>query len=393
MRDLKIYILIGSIILGLYLLAEYNKPKPVDWRETFYRKDKIPFGSSIFFDRLNDFFPDAKVTPIRSSPYAYLQEETVEKGCYILQANTVDLDEYDFRNLERYMQKGNDVFISAYYLGDFIEDSLKTKINSILKLKSKRRTPIHFVNPSLNPSKWYQFDKGIGDQYFSKFDTARAIILGTNNNGKANFLRYSFGKGNLYIIASPYFFTNYNLLKPRGAEYAAKALSYLKSADEVIWDEYSSQGGEETDTPMIVFLKNPKLRWAYFTALFGLILFVLYEIKRRQRIIPVISAPENSTLEFVRVVGQVYYQQRDNGNIAHKKITYLLEEVRSRYNIKTTTIDQDFMSLLEKKAGVSKAVIEELVSQINLVKKYKHVSDKQLIELNNTIEQFQQQSK
>lgn len=393
MRDLKIYVFIGSIILGLYLIAEYNKPKPVDWRETFNRKDKIPFGSAIFFDRLTDFFPGATITPIRSSPYAYLQEERVRKGCYILQANSVELDEYDFKNLERYMARGNDVFIAAYYLSDFIEDSLKTKVSSVLKVKSKSRTPIHFVNRALSPSRWYHFDKGIGDQYFSKFDTARAIILGTNNKGKANFLRYSYGKGNLYIIASPYFFTNYNLLKPGGAEYAAKALSYLGSAEEVVWDEYSSQGGEEADTPMIVFLRNPKLKWAYFTALFGLIFFVLYEIKRRQRVIPIINAPENSTLEFVRVVGQVYYQQRDNGNLAHKKISYLLEEVRSRYNIKTTTIDQDFMSLLEKKSGVSKAVIEELVSQINLVRKYKHVSDKQLIELNGTIEQFQQQSK
>src|SRR6185437_7787947 len=100
----------------------------------------------------------------------------------------------------------------------------------------------------------------------------------------------------------------------------------------VTWDQYYSVGREDDGSTMRVFLRNTRLRWAFYIAFFGLILFVLYEMKRRQRIIPVIEPLENSTISFVNVVGQVYYEQHDNVNIGNKKIQYFLEHLRTQYN-------------------------------------------------------------
>jgi len=173
-----------------------------------------------------------------------------------------------------YIKKGNTVFIASFYISKFLSDTLKLKINSEPSFSLTKKTKINFTNPAMNQKQTYAFDRQIGNQYFSKFDTSKAVVLGKNQNNHSNFIRYQFGKGYLYLMPSPDYFINYNLLKPEGNDYAAKALSYLPLKGEIIWDEYAAAGPEGAgDSPMRVFLSHAELRWAYFIALFSLLFF------------------------------------------------------------------------------------------------------------------------
>jgi len=389
------YVAIASVILAVYILAMYNKPKPVDWTESFSRKDKIPFGTFVLYERLGDIFPGSKIIARRDGAYSIFTDSDSETkpSNYIVIASSAKIGEYDFKKMVEYMRRGDNVFIASYYLGGVLEDSLKLKINSDMNLYNKKKSSLRFVNRTLNPGKSYVFDKGIGQQYFSKFDTSRAVILGVNHKGKPNFIKYLFGKGALYVMPSPFYFTNYNMLKPDGAQYASKALSYLPVKEEIIWDEYSTLGSEGESNMMRVFFKHAELKWAYYIALFSLLVFVVYEMKRRQRIIPIVAPLKNTSIEFAEVVGQVYYQQRNNSNIANKQVSYLLEGIRSKYNLKTGSLDNDFAEKLASKSGVKIEIISALIGQINQLRKYSSVSDTELIELNKNIEQFHQQSR
>jgi hypothetical protein len=53
-------------------------------------------------------------------------------------------------------------------------------------------------------------------------------------------------------------------------------------------------------TPLRFFLTNDFLRWALRLSVFGLILYILFEMKRRQRVIPVITPLRNSTVRFCK---------------------------------------------------------------------------------------------
>ena len=139
---------------------------------------------------------------------------------------------------------------------------------------------------------------------------------------------------------------------------------------------------------MRLFLSKPALQWAYYIAIFSLLTFVLFEIKRRQRIIPVIKPLSNSTIDFVNVVGQVYYEKRNNANIAQKKILYFLTYLRDEYQIKTNSLDDEFMEKLSAKFDVRLSIVTELVNYIKYIQVQEHVSDRELIELNKLIEQF-----
>ncbi|HEX8378329.1 MAG TPA: DUF4350 domain-containing protein [Pedobacter sp.] len=394
MKDLKIYSLIAFVFLCFYLVAQYNKPKPVSWKPTFSKKDKIPYGSFILFNRLNDLFPNSVVRANRESPYLTLTEGNHAPGNYLLIAQKIKIDEYDFRELEKYMRKGNNVLIAGFDLSSYLTDSLKLNINSERKANENLKTPIRFINPVLKSAHPYLFEKGIGDQYFSSFDSSKAVILGTNNLNHANFIKYQYGEGALYLVASPMFFTNYGMLQKDGAEYVSKVLSHLPVKQEIIWDEFSTLGPIDTEkSPLRVILSISPLKWAYMISIFALMLFVVYEMKRRQRIIPIIEPLKNTSAEFVKVVGQLYYQKRNNLNIAQKKISYFLEEIRSRYAIKTTVLDEDFEKLLTTKSAIKNELVRTLVSQILQISNSKSISDHELIALNKNIEQFHQQSR
>jgi hypothetical protein len=390
MKDLKIYLFFASALLIVYMVAQYNRPKAVDWKETLNNEDKIPFGTYIAYNRLHDIFPHAPISTYREPVYNVLTEKQVKNSTYIIIANSVNLDEYDYGKLSKYIKAGNDVLIAASYFGAYFQNKLHMEAGAEFGT-AKTVTGIRFVNKNLGDY-IYAVDKHTTDGIFSKFDTAKVVVLGENVNHHVNFLKISMGKGSLYLNANPLIFSNYSLLQKDGAAYAERVLSHLKNNKSLVWDQFYTQGREGEESSMRVFLKYPSLRWSFYIITFSLLAFVLYQMKRKQRIIPIIPPLANTTVEFAKVVGQVYYEQRDNSNIAQKKAAYFLEFIRTRYNLKTGLMDDSFITVLAQKSGVTTVLVKELFYQIILIQSGHQVSNDMLITLNQNIQQFYIQS-
>ncbi|WP_114941037.1 DUF4350 domain-containing protein [Mucilaginibacter endophyticus] len=392
MRDFKAYIFIASLILVIYLVAQYQQPQPIDWTPSYLKEAKIPLGSKILYDRLPDIFPGAKVKNYREPMYNVLHDHKVTNATYIIISNYAAITTPDFDKMIPFIKQGNDVFISSTSFGDTLSNKFKLETNINYEVREQPDT-LHFTNSGLDPHKEYIIEKDLRGEYFSAFDTAKAISLVQNARNQSTVLKFNMGKGALYLSTDPNLFTNYSLLKPDGAEFAAKALSYLKNNKTIIWDEYYNIGrdGEESEF-RVLFAKEP-LRWAYFISLISVIVYVLYQMKRRQRIIPVITPLENSTLGFVTVVGQVYYERRDNSNIAQKKVAYLLEYIRQKYRLQTNKIDQEFTATLASRADMDIEETREMVGIINYILSQAPISDQELIKANHLIEQFYTRSR
>ncbi len=391
MKGFNLYLVGSAVAMLLYLVAQYYKPKPTNWTPTYLKEDKAPFGTYILYHELESLFPGTRTGASRLPVYNTLKEQEFERSNYLFIAGEVKMDEYDYQELVKYMQRGNNVLIAAYKLSDFLTDTLQLQMNSVGYVNTKG-TPLNFVSPVFKEKHPYVFNRGLGDQYFSRVDTLRATALGRNANGDVTFVKYTFGKGALYLLPSPQLLSNYNLLNPAGAAYIAKALSYLPAAKRLIWDENNTRGNVDDESVLRVLVKHEQLRWAYYLALCGLVIFICFEMKRRQRIIPVIDPLKNTSVDFVKVVGKVYYQQRDNRDIAHKKISYFLEYVRSSYRLKTTNLDQEFLAVLVIKSGVEEALVQQLIEMIDKVNNTVMVNDDQLISLNKLIEKFYKQA-
>ncbi|WP_426669121.1 DUF4350 domain-containing protein [Mucilaginibacter sp. McL0603] len=390
MKDFKLYLSVATILLIVYLVAQYNKPAPVNWQPTLYYKDKIPFGSYVLYKELPHIFPDAKIINTNQNLYNLFHNKGLTNSNYLILSKSVSLSKYDFKEMVSYIKSGNSVFIASAGWEGVLADTLNIRTGQEYEKKNVR---LNFTNSKLKRANNYRFEKDISNEYFSRFDTAHAIVLGKNELGHSNFISFSYGKGHLFLCANPQLFTNFSLLNNQGDDYAAKALSYLPIQPNIYWDELQNGDIMEDPSPLRVFFSYPSLQWAYYISLFSLVIFVLYEMKRRQRIIPIIEPLRNSTVEFANVVGQVYYEQRNNMNIAQKKIIYFMEHVRTKYYLKTNPIDMDFIQRLSQKTGIEHSFIVKLVNHINYINVQKKITDDELILLNQLIEQFYNQSR
>lgn len=389
MKDLKIYLVIAFSLLGLYLFIEYNKPIPVDWTPTFNKADKIPFGTYILYHELPQLFQGG-ISSSRASISETLN--TAEAFNLLIIAPSVNISTTDYQKMCTFMNKGNDIFIATASFNYPLLDSLNLAIQTRDILFAKDSLRFHFLNRRLNSSKNYKFDRGIAAHYFAKFDTTRSVVIASNSKGDANFIRYQYGKGSLYLLASPDFFSNYALLNTEGALFASNALSYLKPHNKLVYDEFQLLGRRGAKSVLSVIFENPPLKWAYYLTLLSLIIFVLYEIKRRQRIIPLEDTMSNTSVEFTKVVGNIYYQQRDNKDIANKKVIYLLNYIRTNYRLKTGDLDEEFQEHLTQRSGADADIVAKLLKEIKAIYKGKYLNDQELIELNNNIEAFYNQS-
>jgi len=390
MKDFKLYLSIATIALIIYVVAQYNKPSSINWQPTMYYQDKVPFGTFILYKQLPQLFPGAKIINTNQNLSDLFHNQNRPNSNYFIFSKKVDLNKNDFTEMANYIKSGNSIFISAFEWEGLMADTLDIQTSSEYQ---KKNIGLNFTNPRLKEHADYKFDRYIDIQYFSSFDTTHAEVLGKNDIGHANLLRFSFGKGSLYLCANPELFTNFGILNKKGADYVAKALSYLPPQPNIYWDEFQNGDIPEDDSPLRVFFSNVSLQWAYYLSLSSLVIFILYEMKRRQRIIPVIEPLQNSTVDFVTVVGQVYYEQRNNLNIAQKKTLYFLEYLRTQYYLKTTPLDEDFIERLAQKTGIDPDFAREIINHIKYVNVQNQVTDNELIYLNHLIQQFYTKSR
>ena len=94
-------------------------------------------------------------------------------------------------------------------------------------------------------------------------------------------------------------------------------------------------------------------------------MFVIFNIRRTQRIIKIIPKPINSTVDFARTIGNLYFQKGSIRDIMDKKIIYLLERIRSEYHLNTEKLDDHFVQLLHTRTGVDIDKIDKMVFLVN----------------------------
>ena len=389
MKWMRGYIVIIVLIFCAYLYAEYKRPPVINWAPTLSNLDKIPYGTFIVFNQLKALF-EVKPEVLRIPVYDQVNNNKDSGEVYILIAREIKTTKTDEAELLKYISTGNTVFMAAEEFSQSLADTLHFKIKTdIFTPKNKDSVTLNLVNPVFGNKQAYPMQRNTVDGYFSELDTANTTVLGMNNFDKVNFIRFDIGNGHLLLHAAPMAFTNYFALTGNNIRYVEQALSYLpKEASALYWDEYYKIGRGGPQTPLRVILSKPPLKAAYFLALATIILFLVFQSKRKQRIIPILQKPANATMEFVETVSRVYYNQQNHRNIALKKVTYLLDQVRSSYGLQTQYLDEAFELRLSHKSGVPVKLVQDLVSMVHRIRSNETVLAPELMHFSRLIDEY-----
>ncbi|UFH55915.1 DUF4350 domain-containing protein [Spirosoma sp. KNUC1025] len=387
----KYLILLLATVLA-YVLFEYYRPKPLDWKPSYQNDHKIPFGTQALFELLPDVMHQPTIKTIRLPVYNFLTETTLPaRSNYILMSQELTVHGSEMPKLLAYVRNGNNVFVSAYSLPDSLSKVLGFKADEKERAKADTTLRQNFTNPQLRKPGGYNFFHDDGRNFLTIRKPEHITVLGRNARNEAVFIRIQYGKGQFFIHNLPLAFTNYYVLGTKTSDYAFKALSYLPALP-TYWDEYQKQGrfSEEQQSIFRYVRSQPALNWAYYLVAFGVFFYAIFAGKRTQRVIPVIKPLRNTSLDFVKTVGRMYFQQGDHDNLARKKIQYFLADIRERYHLNTTVLDKDFTEALAHKSGIPTEEATELVRLLRDAQKSISLSEADLLTLNSALEKFKQ---
>ena len=372
---------------------------------TFRKQDKIPYGTYVAFENLRNMFPQAAVHINGQEPGYWDSLFTYESGQVLVIISPLFLaDEYEMKKIIRFVENGNDVFISARQVSDDAQKLLNCKtstfgFSSIFRdrgvIEEDTLTVSLFTPPFLQHSV-YSYPGFNFNAWAYELDTSITGKLGGDELSRVNFLHFRAGTGNLYLHLAPMAFTNYFLLHRNNIAYYEKVFSLISpSACKIGWDEYYLKKRYRFDEErkpgwFNVLLRFPALKAALLTAIFALLLYVVIEMRRKQRYIPVIAKPRNDSLDFVKTIGRLYHDKGDHTNLSRKMTSYFLEYIRTRYNLLTNKLDDDFVKSLHIKSGYPENEIREIISFISYLEGSNRVSDEQLIAYHKKLESFYQ---
>lgn len=397
MKRQRIYIGIVVLSLGIYILVQWLQPQPVDWTESYAADDTIPYGTYITRQLLPDLFPGQPITVGSRPLFGRTSADTADYSNAIFINSRFAPDKFEAGKLLDAAAAGLHIFIAARSIEGPLADSLQLKTASAPIISPNQLIAaddsVHFTftGVSYNRPGGWKFPSPLRYYYFSDFDSSDAGVLGRTEGGRVNYIRMRRGAGSFYLHTVPFVYTNYYMRHPRTAEYGFRALSHLP-VRPTLWDKYYKAGRATSRSPMRYIVSQPSLRLAWITTIAGLLLFIFFRSRRRQRIIPTLPPPENSTVEFARTIGHLYHQSGNHKNLATKKITYLMEYIRQEFHLETATVDDAFTRKVARRAGIHAGQVQSLFTVIRRVQDQPTLDSRELWELNRQIETFYQQS-
>ncbi|MEQ9309899.1 MAG: hypothetical protein RLN90_10650 [Balneolaceae bacterium] len=391
------YVYALVLITFVVAIIKIIQPKPINWAESYSATDKIPFGTYILNDLLPETFPNQEIVTNNAPIFESELNDEIKNWVFINES--FSLDEFETEILNENVDLGDIAFISARQISGAFADSLNLSIENSFpyidpqatSLDSLVTNSVNFTNTRIRKEGGWKFPRTLTESYFTSFDTSRTTILGFNAKNQVNFIKVDHGHGYYLIHSNPFLFTNYFLRDVDRYDYAFNALSYLQN-DMILWDEYYKAGRLSFSSPLQFVISNPNLKWAWFIGLFGMIAYLIFNGRRKQRIIPVIKVPINSSIDFAQTIANLYLNNGTHKEILDKKILFLFEYIRTNLNIQTDNLDESTLSNISSRSGIEMDEIDQLFMLINLLRSKQEISEKELKRITERIDRFYKQS-
>lgn len=432
MKSSRNFLFVMLALFVLFCLLQVNLPKKFVWSPTFSHVDKQPFGCFVFDSVLTQSLPNGyHVT--KKTFFQLDQEHAKEKISVLMVVDQQNLKQLDVKYLCNIARRGGKVMVVASSSFDdgrnadtVVVDELERTFNvriedgTYFSLRGILAGLKAHDNDMYDTIYWNNRETMYAAQSYRMFYNMVGGTLFVDSVPKVKRLAYTlstagydyrqdslyvgdftgfdtivdekerieridtfaikkipvavsvpYGKGEVIFVSSPLLFTNYGMLEGNTAVYIFRLMSYL--ADLPV---YRTEAYVKTDAMLVAeqspfreFIKRPPLRWALYLALLGVVLFMIFTARRRQRVIPIMSKPANRSLEFIQLIGTLYYQRKDHVDLVRKKFKLFAEELRKTAGVDISDVNTDDREylLLAEKTGMNSNRLKKVIRQIRLV--------------------------
>lgn len=402
-KTLKIYLSVFAILIAAMIAIDQTRQRPLDWFPGYYLDEKKPLDLYVLNQEIDHLFNDS-VIRYSKNPFEYFQQQdslNIKKETYLFIREAVYIDESLTHKILNAVKQGSMLFIASDGFDPYLTDTLQAICeyasfdNPVIfnsAIGDRPELKLRFSKKAWKEEE-YLYSPVFGQYAFVEADTASSTALGymtfPDESEYINFMEFRFGEGKIFLHNQPVVFSNYSLLSNEPLqEYVERVLSCLPD-QPVVWFVASQQdkGGMGKNQLSIIF-KYPALRMTWLIFLYGLIVFIFFTAKRKQRVVPVVKPLKNTTVEFAQTIGNLYFQEGDISDIARKKIIYFLDRVRRTYNIDTQLPEDKLIYRLGLKSGKDEQLIKDILYLIGEINLQNRCSKQTLIQLSSLMDRF-----
>lgn len=372
----------------------------VDWSENYAVEGREPFDLLALHELLAA--RPAGVSDIRGRRQL-AELDTLDGRTYLFVGQYPYYTDTAVIRLLDYVEKGNDAFIAAEWLP---EDLSRALFGANCEADTTNWDETHayeyFPDVYLDTAVAFRYPGGdsflltnvhywkpavkrvsvIEEELLCTVDTNHQVLGGIDTAG-INFVRFTWGEGAFYLHTNPLFFTNWYVLDSQQYRYPQAMLEVL-GTEAVAWDESSRRyrragGGSEADRDyyggrnllngnetLRYIQQHPALAFAWYSLLAGVLLYVIFRGKRRQRIIPFLPRRENSSRRFVETISRLVLQKGNHAALAQRELSALRFHLNQRLGVRWAEGQPPPQDLVER-LGLPPEVTRRALTQIRVV--------------------------
>lgn len=396
-RSFKIIIGLFVFLVLFIFLLEATAKEPLDWTPSYHREAKIPLGTKVFFDQLQESDLDFQMN--NRPPFELFSEKNDSLKTLLLINSYIAVNGAEADSLLHWVEKGNDVFM-ATSTAPAIMDTLNMLVSGLTlndRISYKPLLSLSNKNFEIGADKLYDRDQNYF-AFFKEIDTVKTTILGEfradsdsiiDDKMHVNFIKVPFGKGEFYLHTMPEVFSNHFLLTDDNHRYTSAVMQYIDASKPIVWDAYYKNGRETIDSLLHYLLNNKYLRVTYYLLVISLIVFIFFEGKRKQKAIKIVKPLQNKSYEYVKTIADMYVNKRNHKKIASLKIDLFFAKIRQKYHLQTQDIDKTFIKNLALKSEQSEEHIIKTFKHIERINQMEIVTKKDLILLEEYLNPYQ----
>ena len=397
------FVVVIVLMLVAVVVIEYRMPRRFQWNPTFSHKDAQPFGCMLFDSLMAKTMPSG-YTVVDETLWQMQRDSMLKEPHGIVILSTGNLDDHLFDSgIMPLVEQGHVVLLGASELYKW-EDTLGLRFDwnnyfNIKKIAGKHpeHQPVLWVDSTggypvgasicrvydvmvhrviryvkaeekcdeddwvLDDEKGVWLPPDVYEEEESETDVensdAGGIVYKTLALYEDDAIAVSIkrGKGELIILSAPLLMTNYAVRDhDNGAVFIHRMMNRMKHLPVIRTEAYMKAAMGSQDSPFYVLLERPPFRWALYLTFIGILLYCIFTARRRQRAIPVIRQPQNGNLEFVRLIGTLYWQEGDHQGLLRKKLTYAAEEIHRQtgLDIMDSDNERETMAQLARLTGM-----------------------------------------
>ncbi|MFN3916474.1 MAG: hypothetical protein ACK4K0_01920 [Flavobacteriales bacterium] len=387
-------LLIALLAVAYFLFSPPEKKEKTEVQQKKQQKKRMsPYSTYILYRLMEDYELTASMNIITEINDKTLPEKSENEYSnlliYINEEAYFDYSERD--QILNFVSQGNQVFFASEYLDNTIvnfffdtDEPFYQEVEDNLSVNYYHpdfsQKQYHTLQPypsswKINKTKysWNLFKDNAFLSYISPM-----FISHTDHEELVCFY-VSSGKGGYMFHSIPLAFSNLNMTSEAGLSYAERIFSHFPKSN-IYWfnskNKYSplanakpikkdpEEAFKKRRSQLQYILDNPFLAWAFYLTLVGILLYLLFHSKRRQRVIPLAEQVENTTKGFVESVSHLYYQQGRHNELLKHKEKQFMHFIKQRYHMSSAKPDEDFFKKLALKSGIDEAEVKNIFTTL-----------------------------